>query len=76
MKRIVYFALPEDINQESPLKDYENHGKVAVVYTASMQAIKYGGHNCHSNSKLLTAQTKIFTAITNNSQHKQKYSQQ
>ena len=24
-------------------------------------------HNCHSNSKLLTAQTKIFTPITNNS---------
>ena len=33
-------------------------------------------HNCHSNSKLLTAQTKIFTAITNNSHHKPKYSQQ
>ena len=32
-------------------------------------------HNCHSNSKLLTAQTKIFTAITNNSQHKPKCSQ-
>ena len=32
-------------------------------------------HNCHCNSKLLTAQTKIFTAITNNSQHKPKYSQ-
>ena len=32
-------------------------------------------HNCHSNSKLLTAQAKIFTAITNNSQHKPKYSQ-
>ena len=31
-------------------------------------------HNCHSNSKSLTAQTKIFTAITNNSQHKPKYS--
>ena len=32
-------------------------------------------HNCHSNSKLLTAHTKIFTAITNNSQHKPRYSQ-
>ena len=28
-------------------------------------------HNYHSNSKLLTAQTKIFTAMTNNSQHNQ-----
>ena len=32
-------------------------------------------HNCHSSSKLLTAQIKIFTAITNNSQHKAVYSQ-
>ena len=33
-------------------------------------------HNCHSNSKLLTAQTKIFTAKANDSQHKPKCSQQ
>ena len=32
-------------------------------------------HNCHSYSKLLTAQTKIFTSMTNNSQHKPRYSQ-
>ena len=32
-------------------------------------------HNCHSNSKLFTAQTKIFTAVTNNSQRKPKCSQ-
>ena len=30
-------------------------------------------HNCHSNSKLLTAQTKMLTAITNYSQLKPRY---
>ena len=40
------------------------------VYKKSGRLRNMVAHNCHSNSKLITAQTKIFTAITNNSQHK------